>query len=67
MNNNYFESLVTAKQKWTRGHSSLRLIAELQRQFPAIEPLQIENDFFETMGDYPEPNTDDGGGDGIYY
>jgi hypothetical protein len=65
--NNYFESLKKSKQKWARGHSSLRLIAELQHQFPNVPSSEVEDDFFESMGDYPDPADENGGGDGVYF
>jgi len=64
---NYSTAIQQARKLWTSGAGSQRLIAALVSQFPDVTPTQIEDDFFESMGEYPEPLDSEGGGDGIYY
>jgi hypothetical protein len=56
----YELAIQQARKLWTSGAPSQRLVYELTRQFPEIAPSKIEDDFFDSMGDYPEPDNDMG-------
>ena len=60
----YFTALEQARKLWVSGAPSMRIIGALTRQFPNIPPSQIEDDFFDEMGAYPDPINEEG--DGIY-
>jgi hypothetical protein len=47
-----------AKKKWTRGYPSQKLISELARDF-ALEYLVAEDEFFNSIAEYPEPEEAD--------
>ena len=59
---NYSEAVQKARHLWTRGAPSLRLLRGLICQFPEVPPSKIEDDFFESMGDYPDGINDTGEG-----